>query len=102
MSTKKFAPSIRDPESIYERENKSIAKQYNSQPFANGLLLTGVNLSTTTARIFHKLGRPFKGWVVVDSTAGVTVSRDTADTSPSSDIIPLKASGSATVSLWVF
>jgi len=98
----KKAPSIRDAEDIYQRENRKIAGQYNSQPLANGILIKGITLSSTTKRVSHQLSRPYAGFIVVDQNAQADVWRDASDTSRPQDAIPLKASANVTVSLWVF
>lgn len=99
---KKLAPSIRDPNSVFERESRRIADNFNSAPMSNGVLLANIQLGTNTTNVPHRLGRPYRGFFVVDKTAAVDVYRDTGVTTQLNDIIPLKATGTCTVSLWVF
>lgn len=73
-----------------------------SATLPGGRLVTGVALTTTTALVKHGLGKKFTGWLVVDSTANAVVYRDTTSTADNKVHIPLKASATTTVSLWVF
>jgi hypothetical protein len=102
MPTKKLAPVIRDASSQFQRETRNLALDTNSGIFQNGILLTGVVLATTTTRVPHRLGRPYRGFVVVDRTVSGDVWRDSSDTNRIQDAIPLVASGAMTISLWVF
>ena len=99
---KKVSPVIRDATSQFERETAKLARDTNTSPMVSGVLLTGVALTTGTTRVVHKLGRPYKGWMVVDTTTSGTVWRDASDNTRVQDAIPLIASTAMTVSLWVF
>jgi hypothetical protein len=78
----------------------------------NGVMLTGVQLSTTSTAVPHLLGRAYRGWHLIDQpAAGVTVHRSdpaTADTPPQypavnpAQVINLAASAPTVVSIWVF
>jgi hypothetical protein len=78
----------------------------------NGTLLTGIQLTTTSTAVPHKLGRVYRGWHLADQPAtGVTVHRSdpaTTDVPPKypavnpAQVINLAASAPTVVSLWVF
>jgi hypothetical protein len=73
--------------------------QFATNPLLDGVLLTGIELSTTTTAVAHKLQRKPLGWLVVDIDEQETIARDGAATVAS---LPLVASGPCVVSLWVF
>lgn len=68
----------------------------------DGIILTDVLIGTTTTEISHKLGRNFQGWHLLDIHGDARVWRDTSSTADLTKFLPLKASASVTVSLWVF
>lgn len=73
----------------------------------NGKLLGGnevkdVVIGTSTTLVPHELTRAFQGWHLVDIQGDARVWRDTTSTADKTKFLPLKASASVTVSLWVF
>lgn len=98
----KKAPTVRDPSSLYERENRAIIERLNSVPLVGGRLLVEVGVNTAPTRVAHGLGRPYLGYLVVKSTADVSVWVDSATDTAPDRFISLDASASATISLWVF
>lgn len=96
------APKVRNQDSLFEQDARSVARDYNSTPIVNGIMLKDVVLTTGTTRVPHRLGRPFIGWKVVDQNAAGNVYRDTSDTNRLQDALPLKATAAMTVTLWVF
>jgi hypothetical protein len=67
--------------------------------FTQGVQISNVQVSTTQTTIPHKLGRLPVGWIVTDANAGVMVYRS-ANFNDST--LSLTASGTATISLWVY
>jgi hypothetical protein len=61
-------------------------------------LLTGISVSTSAVTVSHRLGYVPEGYLVVRSSAGVTV----YDTALTSESLTLVASGTATISLIVW
>lgn len=102
MAAKRQAPQVRNQDSLFEADARAVAKDYNSTPIVNGLMLTNISLSTGTTRVPHRLGRPFVGWKIVDQNAAGTVYRDPNDTTRLQDALPLIASAPMTVTIWVF
>lgn len=100
--SRKPAPTIRNPEDRFQRDTRDVLNELSSTPLLSGVLVRDVPLSGTTARVYHNLGRPAVGFLVVDATATVNVWRDATFAASPNLCIPLVASGSATVSLWVF
>lgn len=81
-----------------------LVRNLNLSAIIKGSLFTSISLSTTASLIRHGFGYEARGFIVVDKTASVDVYRDTSATNPDSrQFIALRtASGSATVSLWIF
>lgn len=75
------------------------ASQLKDQDLFPGRLIEGVELSTTAVNVEHKLARLPIGWIIVDRDANQSVFRSSALTT---SYLPLQASGSVTVSVWVF
>lgn len=69
-------------------------------PLLQGRLIEDVTLSTSPVLVAHKLGRAYRGWFLVDNNANTTVYNSVTDLEES--FLELVASGSCTVSLWVF
>jgi hypothetical protein len=66
--------------------------------FTTGVLLEGVTLSTSAKSVNHTLGRKALGYWIVKRSANAVV----YDTAIDDQTLTLVASGSVTVSLWVF
>ena len=72
-------------------------------PFLNGRLIEDISMTAaTTNEIAHGLGRAYRGWFVVDIDAASTVHRDTSSTSSTTEFLPLQASATSTMTIWVF
>ncbi len=102
MSRGRRAPVVQDPNDRFQRETHDIVGALSDSPLLNGVLLRDIELSTTTVRVYHNLGRPALGFIVVDRTADVRVYRDPTFAATPNVAIPLKANTTATVSLWIF
>lgn len=61
-----------------------------------------ITIATTRTLVSHGLGRSYQGFIIVDRTGNATVWRDTTYTENKDKFIPLIASSSVTVKLWVF
>lgn len=68
----------------------------------NGVLIKDVSLGTTVTLVPHLLGRVWNGYIVVGSDASANVFTDTSSSADRGRYLPLKSSGSATFTLWVF
>jgi hypothetical protein len=71
-------------------------------PILEGRLVTDISVGTTATDVAHKLGRPYRGWWVVDNDTAATIRRDASSTADNAVFLTLIASSAATVSLWVF
>tara|TARA_R100000458_G_C8255167_1_gene231382 strand:+ start:438 stop:746 length:309 start_codon:yes stop_codon:yes gene_type:complete len=76
--------------------------EVNQVDILNGRLLEDLDVLTSPQLFPHRLGRRFKGFIVVDSTADVRVFRDAASDSDPTIHLPLQATTTATVKVWVF
>lgn len=59
-------------------------------------------VGTSTTLIPHGLGRKIQGWQVVDTLADARIWRDSTSTADLDRFLPLRASASVTIKLWVF
>lgn len=73
-----------------------------SNPIMSKNIIEGVALTTSVTNIEHKLGRAFRGWIITDNTAAATIRRDTSSTADATKFLPLIASASTTVDVYVF
>ncbi len=69
-------------------------------PFLDGVLLEDLVLTTAEQKISHKLGRAYRGWILVRKNAAQDL-YESSVTFPN-QFISLTATGTVTVSLWVF
>ena len=69
-------------------------------PILNGRLIEDVDLTSSETLVEHKLGRNYRGWIIVDKNAqqDVWVSAENL----TERFLRLTAAGTVTVSLWVF
>jgi hypothetical protein len=87
--------------SLFQRNVQAAFNEVDNIPILNGCLIENVSLTTTATKISHKLSRPYRGFIVVRKNANVDV-WETTDSVDNSLFLPLDASGTVTVSLWVF
>lgn len=73
----------------------------SQNPLRDTNLVADVALTTTNREVRHGLTGPPRGWIVVKAAVAVTVYSDTASSAPT-EIINLKSSVAATVSLLFF
>lgn len=87
---------------VVQRDVREVLRQLSATEVIKGNLVT-VQLSTSTTKVAHRLGRRWKGWIVVDTDSAATIHRDTSQNVDSGTYIPLVASaGTPNVTLWVF
>jgi len=102
MSLKEFKTlNVKDYELAKVQDNTSeFISQIISNPILGGVLLKGLDVTTTATDFAHGLGREPVGYFIVKANAQVTVF-DTVSTTPK---VALKLTGSttATINLWVF
>jgi hypothetical protein len=68
----------------------------------NAGVMIPITIGTATTSIPHNLRRRFQGWHLIDIQGDARVWRDATVTTNLDKYIPLKASASVVVSLWVF
>jgi hypothetical protein len=61
-----------------------------------------ITIGTATTLVPHGLGRKIQGWQVVDTLADARIWRDSTSTADLARFLPLRASASVTIKLWVF
>lgn len=84
----------------HQRATREAVKGINESIFFDGRLIEDVDLTTTAVDVEHGLGRTVRGFIIVNKDANADVWR--TDSSNESKFIKLDASGTVTVSLWVF
>jgi hypothetical protein len=88
-----------DPALNEVQDNVAEVVQYLSgNAVIDGLLLTGIVLSSGSNKVAHKLNRKPLGWIVVDRNSSVTI----YSTSSTEKFLNLTTSAAVTVSLWIF
>lgn len=71
-------------------------------PIIDGNLLEGIDISSGSNVVNHKLGRKLRGWIIV-RIDGVAVIYDTQATNQTPELtLTLTSDAAVTVSLWVF
>ena len=78
----------------------TFADSVTSIPILDGNLIKDVELSSSETQVSHKLGRKYRGWIIVDKNAQQDVWVSSTDLTQR--FLALTAAGSVTVSLWVF
>lgn len=93
------------PKLAWELANPKWAATLNpviANPLVGGNFLNGINVSSGNNTINHGLGEKLQGWIITRNSASVTF-YDRQSTNPRPDLtLVLVASGSATISLYVF
>lgn len=85
---------------VQEAVNEAI-RPLLQMPIASGRLIEDIALVSGTAKsIEHKLNRESAGWIVVKKNANVDIWESTSSI-PTKTLV-LNASGTVTISLWVF
>lgn len=91
-----------DLQQVQEAVGEALDRLANNE-ILRSVLLEGVVLTSgTPVDVKHGLGRPYRGWHVVDATVATSVFRDAASTTDPTAFVSLDCSVSATVSLVVF
>lgn len=104
MSILNNLPLVHVADLVQNRQNQEVANRMNSftkLPFMDGRLIENVTVNTTATRIEHKLGRPWKGWIICRKRGSGDVYEASAQNSPSL-FITLQSSAQAQIDLWVF
>lgn len=86
-----------------DKVQDSLSRIFNSiqtKEILDGRLIQDVSIVSGANEINHGLGKPIRGWIVVRKNANQTV-YDSVSSTPDSTFI-LNASGTVTISLWVF
>jgi hypothetical protein len=71
-------------------------------PLLDGVAIEGVALTTTAARVAHKLGRPYRGFLVTARDSKQHVYEESPASARPQDEIWLVSSADVTVDLWVY
>lgn len=93
------------PKLPWEMANPKWAAALNpvlANPLLQGQILSGIKLVTGTNVINHGLQRSLQGYLVIMSSAGVTIYDNQATNQRPDLTLNLNSSGAATVSLFVF
>lgn len=80
---------------------REFINQLNEETLS-GRILKDVVIGTSTTLVSHLLGRGYQGWHLLDIRGDSRVWRDATSTADNELFLPLVASSSVTVNLWVF
>ena len=73
-----------------------------NHPLLKGRLIEGIEVTTATKTVEHKLGRSIVGWFIVNKNANADVwDAGTTDTD-STKFLVLDSTATVTIDLWVF
>lgn len=101
MQSFKKVRGLEDSAAKFQENVAASLDTLNSLPILDGVLLQNVFLTSGQANeISHRLGRAYRGFIVVDSTADSRFW--TATTTFKARIIDLRCSANTTVNLWIF
>lgn len=98
----KTAPTVREPGDLFQLDVKRQIQTLNSCPLFQGALITADFTAGVTKNVSHTLGRPYRGWFIVDRTVDAAVVRDSTINTRKQDYIPLQSDVDATLTLWIF
>lgn len=71
-------------------------------PILDGVLLEDLVVSTTITPFPHRLNRAYRGFFITKSNADVRIWDASTSLTDRTKFIDLDASGSATISIWIF
>jgi hypothetical protein len=80
----------------------SAINELRNLPILQGVQSNDISIGTSVTLVPHKLGRSYRGYLVTNLNANAVVYVDSSSTADPASFIPLKASASCTVDLWVF
>lgn len=93
---------VRDSTDLFQRDTAEAFKQITNIPLIDGVLLEGIVFAAITIRVSHRLGRPYRGYIVVKQSASASLWVDATASGEDNNYIPLRSSAPVKVSLWVF
>lgn len=96
---KTFVSSLPDVQKLINHVQEYL-NQLTNNVILDGVLVENISVSTSPTQINHGLGREVRGYLLVKSSANVTI-YSTTNTTPKS-LLTITASGSATISLYIF
>ena len=99
----RYTTNNKDLEQVQDSVEKKFG-ELDGLAILEGKLLENIDVIAAVQLFPHGLGRPFKGWAVVDKTSDVRVWRLVSSTfNPDLSVfLPLIASGTSTLKVWVF
>lgn len=84
------------------QENVRLFLEQLDYNLLSGNLTEDIVISTTTTLVPHKLDRKFMGFIITDQNADARIWRDTTSQADKTKFIPLIASSTVTIKMWVF
>lgn len=97
MALRKIQSSNRELMQVQEAVEFELKSILRSQ-ILDGVLVTGLAVTTTATKFEHMLNRQPLGWIIVDKTGSASIYRTAWDRRT----ISLIGSGSDTISIWIF
>ena len=96
----RYTTNNKDIEQVQDSVEKKFG-ELDKLVILEGKLLENIDVLAAPLPYPHGLGRPYRGWIVVDKTTDVRVFRPELDVD-TSVFLPLQASGTSTLKVWVF
>lgn len=81
-----------------QSNSESLWNSIRTHPLLTGRLITDIDVSATSTRVSHKLGRTPRGWFMVKCSTPIVIYSTGSD----SKFLNITATGPDKVSLWVF
>lgn len=104
--SKDLPESVNRALNTMQRNVDSAVTQAKGNPFADGVLLTGVAFTNGTVTLTHGLGRAFRGYIVMNvgytSGTNVGVHLASTDMTKAAQEIRLTAHASFSADVWVY
>lgn len=93
---------VRGTADLFQRDAAEAFKQLSNIPLLDGVLVEDVVFASITVRVSHRLGRPYRGYIIVKQSASASLWVDATASGEDANYIPLRSSAAVKVSLWVF
>lgn len=100
-SFKKINTSLRELDKVQSNISDYVQPLTNN-PMLDGLILTEVDVSTSSTIVNHGLGRDIRGWFIVNKDSNINVWAVSSEQSFPGTQLVLTASGTGIVSIYVF
>ena len=85
-----------------QSNSESLWNDIRNHPLLKGRLIENIEITTASLNVEHKLNRKPRGYIVVKKNANINIFDNALSDSLAKKFINLDASGSGTITIWVF